>query len=252
MFQRFCQRSGEKTDLNLSDKYMSHLAGNRELKESTLSALTWEAALEPQDRMLNSLLKLLDKRAELIMEIYLPYIIWTSFCSPILRKSENGECTVQAILSHLESCRLEAKEASKSPKLLRCTGKIGNMEKFQNSKLTNSNLLCCTVCGQYQFYNGMHVLITAARKGGWQCQKCKWCQNCGQSNQDRDIFYLIAYRNTPQKDLIQCSRCRMQLHVQCDQEGTEKNSKDKKGLYACKACKSGHRSSSLGSSNASS
>ncbi|CAF2743824.1 unnamed protein product [Lepeophtheirus salmonis] len=42
--------------------------------------------------------------------------------NPILKKSENAACTVQEILSHLESCRLEAKEAFKSPKLLRCTG----------------------------------------------------------------------------------------------------------------------------------
>ena len=44
------------------------------------------------------------------------------------------------------------------------------------------NLLFCTVCGQHYFYTGgSHVRITAVIRAGWQCQKCKWCQNCRQA-----------------------------------------------------------------------
>ncbi len=42
------------------------------------------------------------------------------------------------------------------------------------------NLLFCTKCGKHYFYTGAHVRITPVIRAGWQCQKCKWCQNCRQ------------------------------------------------------------------------
>ena len=75
-------------------------------------------------------------------------------------------------------------------------GKVGDlkMDKFEN-------LLYCTTCGQHYYYTGAHVRISAVIRAGWQCQKCKWCQICRQTNQD-DRYLL-------------CDVCDGAFHAHC-------------------------------------
>ena len=54
---------------------------------------------------------------------------------------------------------------------------------------------------QHYYYTGAHVRITPVIRGGWQCQKCKWCQNCRQANQD-DRYLL-------------CDVCDGAFHAHC-------------------------------------
>ena len=63
------------------------------------------------------------------------------------------------------------------------------------------NLLYCTTCGQHYHYTGAQVRITSVIRAGWQCQKCKWCLNCRQSNQD-DRYLL-------------CDVCDGAFHAHC-------------------------------------
>ena len=56
------------------------------------------------------------------------------------------------------------------------------MAELAPSKLCN--LLYCTTCGQHYLYSGDHIKITERIRGGWQCQKCKTCQNCRQSGHE--------------------------------------------------------------------
>ena len=66
--------------------------------------------------------------------------------------------------------------------------KIGKVAELAPAKLCN--LLYCTTCGQHYLYSGDHIKITERIRGGWQCQKCKTCQNCRQSgHEDR---YLLC------------------------------------------------------------
>lgn len=48
---------------------------------------------------------------------------------------------------------------------------------------------------------GAHVRISAVIRAGWQCQKCKWCQICRQTNQD-DRYLL-------------CDVCDGAFHAHC-------------------------------------
>ncbi len=75
-------------------------------------------------------------------------------------------------------------------------GKVGDLavDKFDN-------LLYCTTCGQHYYYTGAHVRISAVIRAGWQCQKCKWCQICRQTNQD-DRYLL-------------CDVCDGAFHAHC-------------------------------------
>ena len=75
-------------------------------------------------------------------------------------------------------------------------GKICELpvEKFEN-------LLLCSACGQHYYYTGAHVRITPVIRAGWQCQKCKWCQNCRLSNHE-DRFLL-------------CDVCDGAFHAHC-------------------------------------
>eukprot|EP00094_Tigriopus_californicus_P002578 TCALIF_02490-PA protein Name:"Similar to Kmt2c Histone-lysine N-methyltransferase 2C (Mus musculus)" AED:0.04 eAED:0.11 QI:0/0.63/0.25/1/0.81/0.66/12/0/2215 len=82
-----------------------------------------------------------------------------------------------------------------------------NGESWKYGKITElavekfENLLFCTVCGQHYYYTGAQVRITPIIRAGWQCQKCKWCQNCRQSNhEDR---YLL------------CDVCDGAFHAHC-------------------------------------
>ena len=81
-------------------------------------------------------------------------------------------------------------EVSPSAAYLYYTGeqwKIGKVAELAPSKLCN--LLYCTTCGQHYLYSGDHIKITERIRGGWQCQKCKTCQNCRQSgNEDRYVY----------------------------------------------------------------
>jgi hypothetical protein len=52
---------------------------------------------------------------------------------------------------------------------------------FAAVALTNKKVLYDFL--QHYYYTGAHVRITPVIRGGWQCQKCKWCQNCRQANQ---------------------------------------------------------------------
>ena len=77
--------------------------------------------------------------------------------------------------------------------------KFGNVSMLKPEKF--ENLLFCTTCGQHYYYTGAHVRITPVIRGGWQCQKCKWCQNCRQANQD-DRYLL-------------CDVCDGAFHAHC-------------------------------------
>ena len=75
-------------------------------------------------------------------------------------------------------------------------GKVGSLKVGEFV-----NLLYCTTCGQHYHYTGAQVRITSVIRAGWQCQKCKWCLNCRQSNQD-DRYLL-------------CDVCDGAFHAHC-------------------------------------
>ena len=75
-------------------------------------------------------------------------------------------------------------------------GKVGSLKVNEFV-----NLLYCTTCGQHYHYTGAQVRITSVIRAGWQCQKCKWCLNCRQSNQD-DRYLL-------------CDVCDGAFHAHC-------------------------------------
>jgi len=75
-------------------------------------------------------------------------------------------------------------------------GKVGDLKVGEFV-----NLLYCTTCGQHYHYTGAQVRITSVIRAGWQCQKCKWCLNCRQSNQD-DRYLL-------------CDVCDGAFHAHC-------------------------------------
>ena len=97
-------------------------------------------------------------------------------------------------------------------------GKVGDLkeDKFEN-------LLYCTTCGQHYYYTGAHVRISAVIRAGWQCQKCKWCQICRQTNQD-DRYLL-------------CDVCDGAFHAHClrpQMASIPKNGWKCKVNYRCK------------------
>ena len=79
------------------------------------------------------------------------------------------------------------------------TWKFGKVAELKVDKF--DNLLYCTTCGQHYYYTGAHVRISAVIRAGWQCQKCKWCQICRQTNQD-DRYLL-------------CDVCDGAFHAHC-------------------------------------
>ena len=79
------------------------------------------------------------------------------------------------------------------------TWKFGKVAELKMDKF--DNLLYCTTCGQHYYYTGAHVRISAVIRAGWQCQKCKWCQICRQTNQD-DRYLL-------------CDVCDGAFHAHC-------------------------------------
>ena len=124
--------------------------------------------------------------------------------------------------------------------------KIGKVAEIPPSKL--GNLLYCTTCGQHYLYSGAHIKITERIRGGWQCQKCKTCQNCRLSgHEDRYLLCDVcdgayhAYCLRPQmasvpKNGWKCKRCRRCTDCNSKTPGSGQSSRWHANYSVCDSC----------------
>ena len=124
--------------------------------------------------------------------------------------------------------------------------KIGKVAELSPSKLCN--LLYCTTCGQHYLYSGDHIKITERIRGGWQCQKCKTCQNCRQAgNEDRYLLCDVcdgayhAYCLRPQMSSVpkngwKCKRCRRCTDCNSKTPGSGQSSRWHNNYSVCDSC----------------
>ena len=124
--------------------------------------------------------------------------------------------------------------------------KIGKVAEIPPAKL--GNLLYCTTCGQHYLYSGAHIKITERIRGGWQCQKCKTCQNCRLSgHEDRYLLCDVcdgayhSYCLRPQMSSVpkngwKCKRCRRCTDCNSKTPGSGQSSRWHANYSVCDSC----------------
>ena len=124
--------------------------------------------------------------------------------------------------------------------------KIGKVAEIPPTKL--GNLLYCTTCGQHYLYSGAHIKITERIRGGWQCQKCKTCQNCRLSgHEDRYLLCDVcdgayhSYCLRPQMSSVpkngwKCKRCRRCTDCNSKTPGSGQSSRWHANYSVCDSC----------------
>ena len=80
-----------------------------------------------------SLLKLLDKRGEILLELSLVCLLWSAFCGPVLRTAEERMSTISQVKNEMKAC------ASETEKIILAADPYDTLFSIAKEKSQNKN-----------------------------------------------------------------------------------------------------------------